>query len=697
MSPIDPITLEVITEGLISVVREMRATIYRAARSVAIYEGKDFSCGLFDPMSQVVAQSEDIGAHVVPLPWSVKSAMKEFGEGLTPGDIILLNDPYRSGTHLNDVTTICPVFEGNQLIFFPAVVEHWADVGGMTPGSLSGLVTEIYQEGIRIPPIKIVDKGKLNKAVMDLLLLNMRVPEERRGDFYAGLAAFKTAERRIHEMVARYGVSTLLACIQQNMDRSEERMREKISAIPDGEYHYEDYLEVFVDGVLNPVIMNLTLTIRGSELIADFTGSSPQVAAPVNSTLAVTAAAVFIVVKSVFDTHAPLNQGAFRPITVTAPEGTIVNAVPYAPVGAQGEIRKRAIGVMVGALAQVVPDLVAGDLFRTTFHNLFGGTHPRTGKQFVHYEWASGGNGAFSEDDGPSAMSSIDWGLQTTVPSAEVLESQFPLLVQSSGLAANSGGDGRQRGGLGIRREVRLVGSNASYSVLADAAVVPPFGILGGFSGIPVEAHVVRNNQILQFATPGKVSGFQLVKDDVVVLQSPGGGGYGDPLDRTLERVLEDVREGYITRDRARERYGVAMLDDLNVDLNVTESLRRQLASTRTRFIVVDAQRDLYAFGVVGKRRLTPLNPGDINAAGLNEGDLVELVGRNVPLRAWLVSDPTVLAGTVPLDARGRNMLAIDVGQTLYLRRVSAGHLRSEEDEAAREGRGIQRKRAQQI
>lgn len=672
MQPIDPITLEVITEGLISIVREMRATVFRAARSVAIYEAKDFSCGLFDPTSQVVAQSEDIGAHVVPLPWSVRSATEEFGNDLAPGDVILLNDPYRGGTHLNDVTLIYPVFEGDQLIFFPAVREHWADVGGMTPGGLSGLVTEIYQEGIRIPPIKIVERGRLNKGAMDLLLSNMRVPEERLGDFHAGLAACKTAERRIREVVGRYGFDTLLACIRQNMDRSEARMREKIASLPDGTWHYEDYLEVFIDGALDPVIMTLSLTIRGGELIADFTGSSPQVAAPVNSTLAVTAASVFIALKSILDPHAPLNHGTFRPVTVIAPEGTIVNVVPHAPAGSHGEIRKRVIAVMVGALAQVVPDLVAGDLFRTSFHNLIGGIHPRTGKQFVHYEWASGGNGAFAEADGPSAMASIDWGDLNTVQPVEVLESRFPLLVESSGLAVNGGGDGRQRGGLPMRRKIRLLAREASYSVLSDGAIVPAFGVLGAYSGVPVESYVVRNNQEIRFSTPGKVSGFRMVKDDVIVLQSAGGGGYGDPLERPPERVLEDVREGYITRTRARERYGVVVLDNLSVDVPATESLRGQLARARQELSVVEADRDLYVPGAVGKRRICPLNPADAEVAGISEGDLIELTRQSgVPLRAWALRSATVLAGSVPLDARGRTILGLAVGDRIQARRVA--------------------------
>ena len=667
-SPIDPITLEVLTEGLISVVREMRATVFRTARSVAIYEAKDFSCGLFDHTAQVVAQSEDIGAHVVPLPWSVRSAMDDFGDTLAPDDVILLNDPYRGGTHLNDVTLIAPLFEDGRLILFPAVREHWSDVGGMTPGSLSGLATEIYQEGMRIPPIKIVERGSLNTTAMDLILSNMRVPDERLGDFHAGLAACKTAERRIRELVARDGLATLLEAIRLNLDRSEARMREKIAGLPDGEYHYEDYLETFPGGRLEPLLLPLTLTIRGEEIIADFTGASPQVPVPVNSTLAVTAAGVFIALKSILDPDAPLNQGSFRPITVVAPQGTIVNVRPHAPAGSHGEIRKRVIAVMVGALAQVVPELVAGDLFRTSFHNLVGGIHPRTRRQFVHYEWASGGNGAFAEDDGPSAMASIDWGDLNTVQPTEVLESRFPLLVESSEMAPDSGGDGRRRGGLAMRRALKLLGPEATYSVLADGAVVPAFGIVGGGAGVPVGSHVVRDGRELPFPTPGKVSGFRLVEGDVVVLQSPGGGGYGDPLEREPGRVAEDVREGYVTAARARDRYGVALRDDLTPDLAATESLRARLAAARCRFIVRETDRDLYQAGAVSRRRVCLLNPIDAARISVPNGELVELVGARVPLRAWLVSDAAVATGTVPLDARARSILGVSRGDRIEIR-----------------------------
>ena len=669
MTPLDPITLEILTEVLISIVREMRATVFRTARSVAIYEAKDFSCGLFDHTSEVVAQSEDIGAHVVPLPWSVRSAMAEFGSDLAPGDVILLNDPYRGGTHLNDVTLIYPVFEDGRLILFPAVREHWADVGGMVPGSLSGEATEIYQEGMRIPPIKIVERGTLNRAAMALILSNMRVPDEREGDFHAGLAACKTAERRIRESVARYGLPTLLAAIRQNLDRSEARMRAQIAALPDGEYYYEDYLETFPGGRLEPLLLPLRLTIRGADLVADFTGASPQVPVPVNSTLAVSAASVFIALKSILDPAAPLNQGSFRPISVIAPEGTIVNVTAPAPAGSHGEIRKRVIAVTVGALAQIVPGLVAGDLFRTSFHNLVGGVHPRTGKQFVHYEWASGGNGAFAEDDGPSAMASIDWGDLNTVQPTEVLETRFPLRVEWSALAPDSGGAGRQRGGLSMQRGIRLVGPEATYSVLADGAVLPAFGILGGGSGIPVGSHVIRDGGDLRFPTPGKVGGFRLVKDDVLVLQSAGGGGYGDPLERPVERVVGDLRDGYISPAACRERYGVVVRDGLEVDSAATASLRRELAARRLWLTVTATDDTLYLRGAVSRRRICRLNPDDAQRAGLADGAIVELVAaRAAPLRAWLVADADVAAGRVPLDPLGRRVLGVAAGGPLHIR-----------------------------
>lgn len=667
---IDPITLEVLTQALISTVREMRATVCRTASSVAIYDAKDFSCGLFAPDSQVVAQSEDIGSHVVPLPWSVRTAMEKLGVSLKPGDVILVNDPYTGGTHLNDVTVIYPVFQGDRLIFFPAVRAHWADVGGMVPGSMSGKATEIYQEGIRIPPIKIIEGGRVNEAAQELLLANMRVPEERLGDLNASFAACRVAEKRIHEICNRYGIDLLLEAVRVDLDRAEARMRACIAALPDGQFFYEDYLETFMGGKFEPLLMQLALTIDGDRMIADFTGTSPQVPFPVNSTGAVSAASVFITVKSVFDPQAPLNQGSFRPIEVITPPGTIVNVQRPAPAGSHGEIRKRVIATMVGALSQVVPDRVAGDTCRTSFHNLLGGFNTGTGREWVHYEWSSGGNGAFAENDGPSAMAPIDWGDLVTVQSTEVLELRFPLIVEKSHLATDSGGAGRTRGGLSMQRTLQVLASDTRYSLLSDGAIVPAFGVLGGLAGFPVGSWIDRGGEIENFDTPGKIAGHPIEPGASVVVRSAGGGGYGDPTERDPARVAEDVREGYISSAAAHQLYGIVLDKHGEPDMEATATLRQELRVARFKLIAV-ADASSFEAGNVSRRRIARINPADAIAAGLNQDDVVEMDARKAAsLRAWLRVDPKVARGTLPIDARGLTILKSELGDELELRPV---------------------------
>jgi N-methylhydantoinase B len=668
---IDPITLEVLTQGLISIVREMRATVCRTASSVAIYDAKDFSCGLFAPDSQVVAQSEDIGSHVVPLPWSVRSAMEKFGGDLAPGDVILSNDPYTGGTHLNDVTIIFPVFQDGRLVFFPAVRAHWADVGGMVPGSMSGKATEIYQEGVRIPPVKIQERGRFNQAALDILLSNMRVPEERLGDLEASLASCRVAEKRIHEICTRYGVDTLLEAVRLDLDRSEARMRACIAGLPDGIYRYEDYLETYMGGSFEPLLLPLALSVAGDRMVADFTGASPQVPFPVNSTAAVTAASVFIAMKSIFDPAAPLNQGSFRPIEVIAPPASIVNVQRPAPAGSHGEIRKRVIATMVGALSQVVPDLVAGDLCRTSFHNLIGGYDAKRRREWVHYEWSAGGNGAFRESDGPSAMATIDWGDLVTVQSTEVIETRMPLVVETSRLAIDSGGAGTTRGGLSMQRSMRVLAADSRYSLLSDGAVVPAFGVMGGLSGVQVGAWIEENGAVEDFDTPGKVAGHPVGDGSVVVVRSAGGGGYGDPLLRAPALVLEDVGEGYISRRAAHELYGVVLDARGRLDTTATETLRRRLREGRFALAAVPVE-DSYEAGAVSRRRICRMNPKDAAAAGLQADDLVEMDRRQAaPLRAWLRLDPTVSVGSLPIDQKGLTILRTEAGQRIEVRRIA--------------------------
>jgi N-methylhydantoinase B len=668
---VDPITLEVVCEGLIAIVREMRATVIRASYSPVIWDMDDFSCALFDPTGQMIAQSEDHPGHVLPMPWSVRCAMEDFQGDLRSGDVILLNDSYRGGTHLNDVTMLYPLFDEGELIVFPAVRAHWSDVGGAAPGSYSGLNTNIYQEGVRIPPIKIVEEGRLNRAAMALLLNNMRLPDDRRGDFDASLGACRVAEARIRRLLARYGRKTVLDCIALNLDRSERRLRARIATLPDGEYVYEDYLEYFQDGVLDPVLMRLTLTVKGDTIVADFAGSSPQVPGVVNSTLATTGAGVLVAVKAALDPEGPINHGTFRPIELRAPEASIVDVKLDAPAGAHGEVRKRAVSVMLGALAQVVPDLVSGDLCGTSFPNAIGGRDERRQRDFVYYEAPAGGNGAHREGDGSSVWGNIDFGNVRTIQSAEALESATPLAVERSELRADSGGEGTTRGGLGLRRELRLLDGEARYSVLSDRAVVPPFGVAGAGHAAPVKVSVVRaDGREVELSTPGKVTGLALTAGDRVVMQSAGGGGFGDPLARDPEAVREDVRAGVVSRERARDGYGVVLAAGGEVDRAATTARRAALAAARRRLPVRADERDAYE-GRRGRHRVLRLAPSLADRLGLAAGDLVELLGRHpAPLRAWVTIEGDASDDALPLDALGRRILGVAPGDGVEIRRL---------------------------
>jgi len=667
---VDPITLEVVCEGLIAIVREMRATVIRASYSPVIWDMDDFSCALFDPLGQMIAQSDDHPGHVLPMPWSVRCAMEDFEGDLRPGDVILLNDAYRGGTHLNDVTMLYPLFDGDELIIFPAVRAHWSDVGGGAPGSYSGLNTNIYQEGVRIPPIKIVEEGRLNRAAMALLLNNMRLPEDRRGDFNASLGACRIAESRIRRLLAKYGRKTVLDCITLNLDRSERRLRARIATLPRGEYLYEDYLEFYQEGGFDPVLMRLTLTIAGDEIVADFAGSSPQVPGVVNSTLATTGAGVLVAVKAVLDPEGPINHGTFRPIRLQAPEASIVDVKLDAPAGAHGEVRKRAVSVMLGALAQVVPELVSGDLCGTSFPNAMGGRDERRQRDYVYYEAPAGGNGAFLEGDGASGWGNIDFGNVRTIQSAEALESGMPLHVERSELRCDSGGEGTTRGGLGLHRELRLLEGEARYSVLSDRAVLPPFGVAGAGPAAPVKVSLRRDGAEVDFATPGKVTGVAIRAGDIVVMQSAGGGGYGDPLARDPDRVRDDVMAGYVSPERARLGYGVVLTPSGDADVPATRAERTRLAAGRRRFPVGADERDPYE-GRLGKHRVLRVAPAMAASLGLAAGDLIELRGRHpAPLRAWLRIEPGTHEGGIALDALGRRILGVSPGDTVEVRHL---------------------------
>lgn len=674
---VDPITLEVVSEGLMAIVREMRANIIRASYSSVIYEMDDFSCALFGPDGQLVAQWWDHPGHVLPLPWGVRCAFDDFKDDIHPGDVLLLNDPYRGGTHLNDVTVIFPVFdEAGRLMIFPAVRAHWVDVGGMVPGSYSGLSTNIYQEGVRIPPIKIRERGVPNRAAMTLLMANMRVPVEREGDLEASIGACRIAESRIRKLVGKYGAKTVTDCVSLHLDRTERRLRERILGLPDGEYVYEDYLEFYNDGRLDPVLARLKLTIQGDQVIADFTGSNAQVPGVVNNSLAVAGAGVFVALKSTLDPGGAVNEGAFRPITLKAPGGTIFNVALDAPAGAHGEVRKRAVSVALGALAQIIPDKVSGDLCGSSFPNAIGGWNPRRNRQYVYYEAPAGGNGGLSDADGASAFVNVDFGNLPSIHNVESIENEMPLLVESCELRQDGGGAGQFRGGVGMVRRIRILGDEAQYSVLSDRGVIPPWGILGAGAGLPYHLSIERDGATMEFDTPGKVTGHPVRQGDVVVMRSSGGGGYGNPTTRDPRLVAEDVTHGIVSVEAARDSYGVILSAAGDVDEAATSRQRVRLGSAQTEFrVVADDGGDPYE-GLKGRHRVLRISPDDATALSVTNDDLVELLGRHpAPLRAW-VRVGAGPAGTIALDQFGRQVLGISPGDKVRINRLTTPTVR---------------------
>jgi N-methylhydantoinase B len=659
---IDPITLEVLREAFVSIVREMRVTLVRTAFSSILYEGEDFSCVLMDGHAQIVAMSkgQDHPLHIVPVAWSMKAVREKFGDDIHPGDIFLHNEPYTGGTHLNDVAMIYPLFADGEMFVFPVVRAHWGDVGGMSPGSLSGRATEIFQEGVRIPPIRIVDRGRPNDAVLDLIFSNMRGPRERRGDFQAMLGTCRKAAERIGELVARYGAATIRDAVSELMDRAEGRMRRAIRGLRAGEYVYEAHLEAGTER-LEPLTVRAKVTIAGDTITVDLAGTSPQTLGPTNVGPAMAPTGAFTIIKSFLDPGSDVNSGAFRPLTVITPPGTIVNANPPAPCGGMVEVKYCVESAVMGALAQALDGKIAGDLKGGGNHCYVGGPHPRTGETFIFYEYPAGGTGGFDGGDGSNTVRTWTESDMTTLQPIEAVEQLYPVRIERTALREDSGGPGRWRGGLGLTREVRIQVSGSQLSVLAEKSVLPPFGVSGGAAGATNRFWVRRNGQRAPASPlPGKVSGFSLELGDVLLMESSGGGGFGDPLERDPERVAADAAEGYVTSAAAAAIYGVVLREGAP-DAAATAARRASLRATRLRVRVIagaglDAQSG----------RVVRLSPEVATRLGVAPGAVVEFVNpRGAPLRAWVVgpvASPTAGGAVAEVAPIALRMLAgIDV------------------------------------
>ncbi len=514
----DPIKLEVFKHRFAAIAEEMGAVLQKASYSPNIKERRDFSCALFNAAGQMIAQAAHIPVHLGSMPMSVKAAIQDYPD-LAAGDIVMVNDPFRGGTHLPDITLVSPVFVEEALFGFVASRAHHADVGGMTPGSMP-VAREIFQEGMIIPPIKIMARGEMNQAAFKLLLANVRTPEERTGDLWAQIAANQRGAKRLQDMVSEFGSAEVCEYMDAMLAYTEQMTRNLIRDLPDGEYAFTDFLDN--DGVgSDPVEISAALRIEGDAAIVDFSQSASQQKGSINAVYAISLSAVYYVFRCLLGLDVPNNDGCLAPIRVITPKGSVVNARHPAPVaGGNVETSQRIVDVLLGALAQIVPERIPAASQGTMNNVTIGGTAPN-GSSFAYYETIGGGVGARRGQNGASALHShMTNTLNTPV---EALEYAYPLRVHQYAVRQGSGGSGLFRGGDGICRDVKIL-TDAQVTLLTERRERGAYGLEGGEAGLPGENFILRNGKKIQ--APGKGS-FELQKGDVLCIRTPGGGGFG--------------------------------------------------------------------------------------------------------------------------------------------------------------------------
>jgi len=519
----NPILLEVFKNRFSSIADEMGVTLNRTAFSPNIKERRDFSCALFVRNGDMVAQAAHIPVHLGSMPLSVKSAIG--GISLDDGDMVMLNDPFKGGTHLPDITIVAPVFSSEDTpVFYVANRAHHADVGGMTSGSMP-LSTSIFQEGIIIPPVKIMEKGIVRASLMRFFLNNVRTPIEREGDFTAQMMANMTGARRIKALWETYDLGTVSYYARQLMDYGEKMTREMIRRIPSGTYEFEDMMED--DGFGHaPVPIHVALHIRGDEATVDFSKSGDQVNGSVNSVFAITLSAVMYVFRSLMVEGAPTNSGCFKPIHVITRKGSIVDAeFPAAVAGGNVETSQRIVDTLLGALSRALPDRIPAASQGTMNNITIGGIHPQGGQPFAYYETIGGGMGAAAGYHGTSAVHShMTNTLNTPI---EALEYSYPFQVTEYAIRKGSGGRGMFRGGDGIIREMKML-SDAEVTVLSERRTLSPYGLSGAKPGKTGRNTIIRSGKVTR--QPGKFYA-RLRRNDIIRIETPGGGGFGSIKD----------------------------------------------------------------------------------------------------------------------------------------------------------------------
>lgn len=560
---VDPITLEIVGNLLMSVSEEMGITLVKTAFSTNIKERKDCSTAVFDAEGNMIAQAEYVPMHLGSMLDIVKEVLKNYEkEEIKPGDMFVTNDPYSGGgTHLPDITMVSPIFVDGILAGFVANIAHHSDIGGMVPGSVSADSTNIYQEGLRIPLVKICSEGEIVKESYQYIVLNTRTPEERRGDLDAQIASNHAGVRRLKEIVSKYGYEYYKDCTDSLLDYAESLMRHGIQELPDGTYEFKDYLD---DGGTNspdPILIKAKITISGDEATVDFNGTSDQVPGPLNMTYSALVTTMFYCFKAFVGKDIFSNIGIYRPIHVQAPEGSIVNCKLPVPVGQRIDTCQRVVDVVLGALAQIAPDKVIAACNSVVTSAIFSGTNPNTGNYFVYLETIAGGSGAHSQGDGLSGVQ-VHMTNTSNLP-VEALEKEYPILIENYQLIPDSGGAGFYRGGLGIERVYRFLSDKITYTGLGDRHKFSPWGIAGGYSGTPGQFLYTSNGKTEQLKS--KVSNLGLQKNDLITVRTPGSGGYGDPTKRPKEKVYMDVIHGKVSKEKAKDLYGVDINEHVEV------------------------------------------------------------------------------------------------------------------------------------
>ncbi|MFB6311756.1 MAG: hydantoinase B/oxoprolinase family protein [Salinirussus sp.] len=568
------IDLEVFRHAVESIVEEMGLTLQRTAYSTNIKIRLDHTCALFDTELRHIAQHDvapqHIGSMVSVVPETVRAREGDF----EPGDGLLINDPVEGAVHLPDVMLISPVFHDGEIVAYAANSAHHVDIGGTTPGGIPNDSTNLFSEGIIMPGIKAVRDWEFDAEMLDLITRNVRGSDQRLGDYRAQLGANKIGEERYAELLAEFGTEAVAGHLDDLLDYTERRVRSAIADLPDGTYEAEDLMDG--DGVTDePVRIALSITVDGDDLTIDFTGTAEQNTGPLNCTPAMAFAGVMAVIMALIGQDLPKNDGFYRPIETITPEGTMVNPVGNAPVAAGWEIAMRAGELVTKAMADAVPEKTIAASKGIVCNLAYGGRDPRDDEEYVYYETVAGGYGARAEKDG---MEAVQTHFQNTANSPiEELETEIPLYVRRYELIRDSAGAGRTRGGLGVRRDMEFYDHRASFSVLSDRSNSTPWGLFGGQSGRP--AKYIINPDSSNPRVVGSKSTTELQPNDIASVQTPGGGGYGDPLERPPEAVREDVRNEKVSVAAAENEYGVVIdPGTLNIDYDATARKRAELA-----------------------------------------------------------------------------------------------------------------------